>query len=74
MLGPVTCAWTVARFGAALGCGLLLAGTLTGCGGTKTVTERRFPGTVGGIPLELGALRSHGQARRSGLRCRRALL
>src|SRR6266542_348209 len=36
---PVARAWTVARFGAALGCGLLLAGTLAGCGGTKTVTK-----------------------------------
>jgi cytochrome c553 len=32
-------AWTVARLGAALGCGLLLASPLAGCGGTKTVTK-----------------------------------
>jgi mono/diheme cytochrome c family protein len=39
MLAPVTRIRTVARLGAAVGCGLLLAGTLAGCGGTKTVTK-----------------------------------
>ena len=37
---------TVARLGAALACGLLLAGTLAGCGGTKTVTKT----VVGTVP------------------------
>lgn len=32
-------AGTVARLGAAIGCGLLLAGIVAGCGGTKTVTK-----------------------------------
>ena len=36
---------TVARLGAALGCGLLLAGILAACGGEKTVT-RTVVGTV----------------------------
>jgi cbb3-type cytochrome c oxidase subunit III len=36
---PVARASTVARLGAAVGCGLLLAGTLASCGGTKTVTK-----------------------------------
>ena len=30
---------TVARLGSVVGCGLLLAGMLAGCGGTKTVTK-----------------------------------
>ena len=39
MLAPVARGWTVARLGAAIVCGLLLAGTLGACGGTKTVTK-----------------------------------
>jgi cbb3-type cytochrome c oxidase subunit III len=39
MLAGVPRARTVARLGAALACGLLVAGTLGACGGTKTVTK-----------------------------------
>ena len=39
MLAPWSAPGPSRRFGAALGCGLLLAGTLAGCGGTKTVTK-----------------------------------
>src|SRR5438093_310719 len=39
MLAGVARARTVARLGAAIVCGLLLAGTLGACGGTKTVTK-----------------------------------
>jgi cbb3-type cytochrome c oxidase subunit III len=39
MLAGVARARTVARLGAAIACGLLLAGTLGACGGSKTVTK-----------------------------------
>src|SRR5436189_1708745 len=39
MLAGVARARTLARPGAAVACGLLLAGTLAACGGTKTVTK-----------------------------------
>ena len=39
MLAAVARAWTLARLGAAVACGLLLAGILGACGGTKTVTK-----------------------------------